>query len=105
MNNEAREARIVSRRLRPILALVLATGVFAWAMQNVMAQRHEVRKLTRAMDGIQIENRALRDELRSLSLEYLTFTDYEKLRAAAVELDMREPDMRDGSLVFVGGRS
>ena len=94
-----------ARRLRPALALFLASGFFAWALQHAMAQRHQVRKLTRNLDVMQIENRALKDEKRSLSLEYLTFTDYAKLRAAAVALEMREPALGDGSLMFVGERS
>ncbi len=100
-----RNAGFAARRFRPLLALLLSAFCFAWSLQYVMAQRHQVRKLTRAMDGIQIENRALHDELRSLSLEYLTLTDYETLRAVATELEMREPEIRDGSLVFVGGKS
>ncbi|MGI9298679.1 MAG: cell division protein FtsL [Gammaproteobacteria bacterium] len=93
-----------ARRLRPALALFLACGFFAWALQYTMEQRHQVRKLTRQVDRMQIATRALKDERRSLALEYLTFTDYEKLRAAAADLGMREPDTGDGSLVFIAER-
>lgn len=93
-----------ARGVRPVLALLLAAGFFAASLQYTMAQRHRVRELTRMLDAAQIENRALRDELRGLSLEYLTFTDYEKLRDAAAALQMREPDTEDGSLAFIGAR-
>lgn len=96
---------MTARRLRPLLALLLACGFFAWSLQHTMAQRHEVRKLTRGLDRMQIDNRVLKDEKRSLSLEYLTITEYEKLSAAAAALKMREPAMEDGSLVFIGVRS
>ena len=87
---------------RPLTALLLAAGFFAWSLQYAMSQRHQVRELTRNLDRMQIETRALQDERRSLSLEYLAFTDYEKLRAAAADLAMREPDTKDGTLAFIG---
>ena len=89
---------------RPLSAMLLAFGFFAWSLQYAMSQRHQVRELTRSLDQMQIETRALQDERRSLSLEYLAFTDYEKLRAAAADLAMREPETKDGSLIFVGVR-
>lgn len=90
-----------ARRFRPALLLFLACAFFAWALHHAMSQRHQVRKLTRQLDKMQIETRALKDERRSLALEYLTFTDYEKLRAAAADLGMREPETGDGSLLFI----
>ena len=88
-------------RRRPMLALFFAAMFFAAAAQNAIAQRHETRRLARELEQVRQQSRELQDEKRSLSLEYLTFTDYRRLRAAAAELRMREPQLQDGSLLFL----
>ncbi len=93
----------MSAPLRSYLALFLGAAFFGAALQNAMEQRHGARQLTGELDSLQEESRALADERRSLSLEYMTVTDYENLRAAAAGLGMREPQIGDGSLLFFAG--
>lgn len=88
---------------RPRLVLFLAAAFFCAALQNAMEQRHRMRLLTGELDSLREESRALKDEKRSLLLEYMTVTDYEKLRSAAAGLGMREPEIGDGTLLFFAG--
>ncbi|MGI9306636.1 MAG: cell division protein FtsL [Gammaproteobacteria bacterium] len=85
---------------RPGPLLLAAVCFFCWALHGAITQRHRARLLTGQLDSLQAESRILQDERRSLFLEYITITDYEKLRAAAADLGMREPGMADGTLLF-----
>lgn len=89
-------------RRHPALLLVLSAMFFAVALNGAVLQRHETRQLHRQLAALQQETRVLQDEHRSLQLEYAALTDYAKLRDAASALNMREPRLEDGSLVFAG---
>ncbi|MGU9951237.1 MAG: cell division protein FtsL [Gammaproteobacteria bacterium WSBS_2016_MAG_OTU1] len=88
-------------RVRPLLVLVLSLLFVFHAIQNTIAQRHQTRTLTESLQTLEGKSRVLADERRGLFVEYNTLTDYRRLRAAAVELDLREPRLQDGSLLFL----
>lgn len=95
----------IVRHRRPLLTVLAAACFFAWAVQQVIVQRAKTQRLTHMLGTLQQQQRILQDERRSLFLEYVTATDYARLRAAASDLRMREPRLEDGSLVFIGSGS
>ena len=94
-----------SELLRPVLVLLFAAVFFVWTAQDAMSRRNQVRELTQHLDALQEQSRALQDEQRSVSLEYMTITGYAELRDAASILGMYEPDLGDDSLMFVSDGS
>ena len=86
---------------RAIVALLLSLGFFVWAIQNAMSQRHRARQFTQQLDQLQEQSRTLKDEHRSLLLEYMTITGYAQLRDAVDMIGMREPKVGDGSMIFI----
>ena len=94
----------IARYSRPLLTLLAAVCFFAWAVQQAATQRTQMQRQTHTLLNLQEQQRILRDERRSLFLEYVTATGYAQLRVAADDLRMREPRLEDGSLVFMGGR-
>ena len=87
-------------RVRPLLILALSLLFVFHALQNTVAQRHETRKLAESLQTLENRSRVLADERRGLFVEYSTLTDYRRLRAAAADLDLREPELQDGTLLF-----
>lgn len=80
--------------------LVMAALLLALSAKSAIYQRHQTQLLNRQLESARQDNLVLRDELRSLQLEYASITDYEALHNTAKQLGMHEPNFRDGSLVF-----
>lgn len=80
---------------------VAAWALLAFSVAAAVDARHESRLLTRELADARAREQRLEDERRALLLEYLTFADFAQVRAAAEKAGMRDPDPKDGSLVFI----
>lgn len=85
--------------------LLLAAVLLALSAKSTIYQRHQTQQLNRQLESARQENLVLRDELRSLQLEYASITDYEALHTTAEMLKMHEPNFHEGNLVFLSDKS
>lgn len=85
-------------RNRVLLFFFAGLLAFCLSALEAIRARDDVRKLTAELYEARKEGDRLRDEHRSLSLEYETLADYGEIRARAEALGMREPSVRDGTL-------
>lgn len=77
-------------------------AAFILSVVWIIQLRVEARQLTAQRGDLLKEARRLEDASRNLMLEYHTFADYDKIRMqAARRLDMTEPSLADGTLVYL----
>lgn len=83
------------------VVLAAALVFLAAAAAAVIEAREEVRAREAARAAARVEAMTLRDEWRSLYLEYQTVTRYEVVAAAAARLGMAPPEAGSGRFVVL----
>ena len=89
--------KMIPKWLPPVAACALLAAS-AIAAVNV---RHESRMLTRELAAERQREARLKDQRRSLMLEYHTFAQFSAVRSVAEEIGMRDPSAEEGTLVFL----
>ncbi len=78
-------------------------AVFVLAQIALTEERHSARNLTALRDEARAEHHALLDANRNLRLEKQTLFNPMSLAREAERLQMTEPSLADGTLVFLPG--
>ena len=87
--------------LRSYTLLLFGGICFCVAFMWVVELRHEALQLTSQLSELRRVNQDLRDERRSLQLEYAAAVDYATVLEEARKLQMIEPSHDQGTLIFL----